>query len=73
MAAFPVSPRYAKMLTLAKAYQVVPYAVALVSALSVDEIFVDNIQPSDAEGDVSIMDGSQSLMKDSTFAVNIFI
>ncbi|KAK3750958.1 hypothetical protein RRG08_009215 [Elysia crispata] len=51
MASFPVSPRYAKMLTLAQTYQVVPYAIALVAALSVDEIFVDNIQPLDAEGD----------------------
>lgn len=51
MASFPVSPRYAKMLTLAQSYHVVPYAIALVAALSVDEIFVDNIQPADAEGD----------------------
>ena len=56
MASFPVSPRYAKMLTLAQTYQVVPYAIALVAALSVDEIFVDNIQPLDAEGDVSDVD-----------------
>ncbi|RUS81416.1 hypothetical protein EGW08_010800 [Elysia chlorotica] len=54
MAWFPVSPRYAKMLTLAQAYKVVPYAIALVAALSVDEIFVDNIQPVDAEGDVTL-------------------
>ncbi|GFO49315.1 pre-mRNA-splicing factor ATP-dependent RNA helicase prp16 [Plakobranchus ocellatus] len=51
MASFPVSPRYAKMLTLAQTLKVLPYAIALVAALSVDEIFVDNIQASDAEGD----------------------
>ncbi|GFR68244.1 pre-mRNA-splicing factor ATP-dependent RNA helicase prp16 [Elysia marginata] len=51
MALFPVSPRYAKMLTLAQTYQVVPYAIALVAALSVEEIFIDSIQPAEAEGD----------------------
>uniref|UniRef100_A0A2C9LE54 Helicase-associated domain-containing protein n=1 Tax=Biomphalaria glabrata TaxID=6526 RepID=A0A2C9LE54_BIOGL len=51
MATFPVAPRYAKMLMLAKTYKVLPYAVALVAALSVDELFIDSIQPSDAEGD----------------------
>ncbi|CAG5120252.1 unnamed protein product, partial [Candidula unifasciata] len=47
MASFPVAPRYAKMLILARKYKVLPYVVALVAALSVDEIFVDSIQPSD--------------------------
>ncbi|CAL1545913.1 unnamed protein product [Lymnaea stagnalis] len=53
MASFPVSPRYAKMLILARTYKVLPYVIALVAALSVDELFVDAIQPSDLDDDCS--------------------
>ncbi|KAH9515058.1 ATP-dependent RNA helicase dhx37 [Bulinus truncatus] len=51
MASFPVAPRHAKMLILARTFKVLPYAVALVAALSVDELFIDSIQPSDVEDD----------------------
>ncbi|XP_059143028.1 probable ATP-dependent RNA helicase DHX37 [Physella acuta] len=49
MASFPVAPRYSKMLTLARSYKVLPYAIALVAALSVDELFVDAIQATDVD------------------------
>ncbi|KAH9515060.1 ATP-dependent RNA helicase dhx37 [Bulinus truncatus] len=51
MASFPVAPRHAKMLILARTFKVLPYAVALVAALSVDELFIDSIQPSVVEDD----------------------
>ena len=41
MACFPVSPRYAKMLALGHQHDLLPYVVAVVSALSVQEIFVE--------------------------------
>lgn len=41
MAQFPVSPRYGKMLALGQQHGCLPYVVALVSALSVKELFVE--------------------------------
>lgn len=53
MASLPVAPRYAKMLIVAREYKVLPYIVALVAALSVDEIFIDSVQPSEVDKNVS--------------------
>jgi len=41
MASFPVSPRYAKMLAMGHQHGLLPYIVAIVSALSVQELFID--------------------------------
>lgn len=41
MACFPVSPRYAKMLSLGHQQGLLPYVVAAVAALSVQEVFVE--------------------------------
>ena len=41
MACFPVSPRYAKMLSLGHQQGLLPYVVAMVAALSVQEVFVE--------------------------------
>ncbi|KAF2765088.1 P-loop containing nucleoside triphosphate hydrolase protein [Teratosphaeria nubilosa] len=38
--AYPVSPRYGKMLLLARRNEMVPYTIAVVAALAVGEIFV---------------------------------
>lgn len=43
MAQFPVAPRYAKMLALGGQQGCLPYIVALVSALSVKELFVESV------------------------------
>ncbi|KAL3858338.1 hypothetical protein ACJMK2_012932 [Sinanodonta woodiana] len=51
MACFPVSPRYAKMLALGQQHDLLPYVVAIVSALSVQEIFVENFKPSSEENE----------------------
>ncbi|KAL4223808.1 ATP-dependent RNA helicase dhx37 [Mactra antiquata] len=41
MACFPVSPRYAKMLAMGHQQNLLPYVVAIVSALSVQEMFIE--------------------------------
>ncbi|XP_028271001.1 putative ATP-dependent RNA helicase DHX37 [Parambassis ranga] len=45
MASFPVSPRYAKMLALGKQQDCLPYAIAVVAAMTVREIFEDLDRP----------------------------
>jgi ATP-dependent RNA helicase DHX37/DHR1 len=40
MVKYPVAPRYAKMLCLARHYDCMPYVVAIVAALTVKELFV---------------------------------
>lgn len=52
MACFPVSPRYAKMLSLGHQQGLLPYVVAAVAALSVQEVFVEFHKSSE---DVSTM------------------
>jgi ATP-dependent RNA helicase DHX37/DHR1 len=39
MATFPVAPRYAKMLALSRQHGCLPYAIALVAAMTVRELF----------------------------------
>lgn len=41
MACFPINPRYSKMLTLANQYDLLAYVITLISALSVQELFID--------------------------------
>ncbi len=41
MAAFPVSPRYAKMLALGRQQGCMPYIITIVAAMTVREIFED--------------------------------
>ena len=52
MASFPVSPRYAKMLSLGHQHNLLPYVVAIVSALSVQELFAES-EKSPSEEEVS--------------------
>lgn len=46
MACFPVSPRFAKMLSLGHQQGLLPYVIAVVAALSVQEVFVELHQAS---------------------------
>lgn len=39
MATFPVAPRYAKMLALSQQHGCLPYAITLVAAMTVRELF----------------------------------
>ncbi len=52
MASFPVSPRFGKMLCLAHQHNLLAYVVAIVSALSVQELFEDLHQPNSSQGQV---------------------
>ena len=54
MACFPVSPRYGKMLSLAHQHNLLPYVVALVAALSVQELFVGVDRPTEQEEEVLV-------------------
>ncbi|XP_064620973.1 probable ATP-dependent RNA helicase DHX37 [Lineus longissimus] len=45
MAYFPVSPRYGKMLALGHQHDLLPYVVAIVAALSVQEVFIETMAP----------------------------
>ena len=47
MACFPINPRYSKMLTLANQHNLLQYVITLISALSVQELFID--------GDITLM------------------
>ncbi|XP_050408346.1 probable ATP-dependent RNA helicase DHX37 [Patella vulgata] len=47
MAKFPVSPRYARILALGHQENLLPYVIAIVSALSVDELFIETPVPSE--------------------------
>ena len=41
MAAFPLAPRYGKMLALSHQHNLLPYTVALVAALTVPEVLTE--------------------------------
>lgn len=41
MATFPVAPRYAKMLALSRQHDCLPYAITIVAAMTVRELFVE--------------------------------
>ncbi|XP_062814503.1 probable ATP-dependent RNA helicase DHX37 [Anolis carolinensis] len=60
MAAFPVSPRYAKMLALSQKHHCLPYVIALVSALTVREFFEDFSRPGVSEEDQEKLKGKRA-------------
>uniref|UniRef100_A0A3Q2QW43 RNA helicase n=1 Tax=Fundulus heteroclitus TaxID=8078 RepID=A0A3Q2QW43_FUNHE len=53
MAAFPVAPRYAKMLALGKQQDCLPYIIAVVSAMTVRELFEDFDRPARSDDESS--------------------
>lgn len=50
ISAFPVSPRYGKMLALSHQSNLLPYTISLVSALSVNEVLLES-NPSESENE----------------------
>ena len=42
MSHFPINPRYAKMLALSRQHRLMSYTIAIVSSLTIQEIFVNN-------------------------------
>uniref|UniRef100_A0A8B9KDY0 Activating signal cointegrator 1 complex subunit 3 n=1 Tax=Astyanax mexicanus TaxID=7994 RepID=A0A8B9KDY0_ASTMX len=53
MAAFPVSPRYAKMLALGRQQGCMPYIITIVAAMTVREIFEELDRPASSEEESS--------------------
>ncbi|XP_024130840.1 probable ATP-dependent RNA helicase DHX37 isoform X2 [Oryzias melastigma] len=53
MASFPVSPRYAKMLSLGKQQDCLPYVIAVVAAMTVRELFEELDRPAGSEDESS--------------------
>ncbi|XP_076859580.1 putative ATP-dependent RNA helicase DHX37 [Brachyhypopomus gauderio] len=51
MAAFPVAPRYAKMLALGRQQDCMPYVITIVAAMTVREIFEELDRPVSSEED----------------------
>ncbi|XP_042298014.1 probable ATP-dependent RNA helicase DHX37 [Sceloporus undulatus] len=60
MAAFPVSPRYAKMLALSKQHGCLPYVIILVSALTVREFFEEFNRPAVSEEEQDKLKGKRA-------------
>ena len=54
MAKLPVAPRYAKMLSLGHQHDLLPYVVAMVSALSVQEMFVETFSSTESLEEVCV-------------------
>ncbi|XP_062942073.1 probable ATP-dependent RNA helicase DHX37 isoform X2 [Cynocephalus volans] len=57
MAAFPVAPRYAKMLVLSQQYGCLPYAITIVAAMTVRELFEELDRPAASDEELTKLKG----------------
>ncbi|XP_051950841.1 probable ATP-dependent RNA helicase DHX37 [Xyrauchen texanus] len=60
MAAFPVAPRYAKMLALGHQQGCMPYIITIVAAMTVREIFEDYDRPAGSEEESNKLAGKKA-------------
>ncbi|NWW90646.1 DHX37 helicase, partial [Rhynochetos jubatus] len=60
MATFPVAPRYAKMLALSRQHDCLPYAVTIVSAMTVRELFEEFDRPAVSEEETAKLRGKRA-------------
>ncbi|XP_074868935.1 putative ATP-dependent RNA helicase DHX37 isoform X2 [Carettochelys insculpta] len=60
MASFPVAPRYAKMLALSKQHGCLPYAITIVSAMTVRELFEEFERPAVSEEETEKLRGKKA-------------
>ncbi|KFV94853.1 putative ATP-dependent RNA helicase DHX37, partial [Eurypyga helias] len=60
MATFPVAPRYAKMLALSRQHDCLPYAVTIVSAMTVRELFEEFDRPAASEEETAKLKGKRT-------------
>ncbi|XP_053480856.1 probable ATP-dependent RNA helicase DHX37 isoform X1 [Ictalurus furcatus] len=60
MAAFPVAPRYAKMLALGRQQGCMPYIITVVAAMTVREIFAELDRPASSEEESSKLAGRKA-------------
>ncbi|NXT80490.1 DHX37 helicase, partial [Zapornia atra] len=60
MATFPVAPRYAKMLALSRQHNCLPYAITIVSAMTVRELFEEFDSPAVSEEEAAKRKGKRA-------------
>ncbi|XP_069353429.1 probable ATP-dependent RNA helicase DHX37 isoform X2 [Eulemur rufifrons] len=60
MAAFPVAPRYAKMLALSRQHGCLPYAITIVAAMTVRELFEELDRPAASEEELAKLKGRRA-------------
>ncbi|KAM9055243.1 putative ATP-dependent RNA helicase DHX37 isoform 3-T3 [Megaptera novaeangliae] len=60
MATFPVAPRYAKMLALSRQHGCLPYAITIVAAMTVRELFEELDRPAASEEELARLKGKRA-------------
>ncbi|MBZ3878785.1 putative ATP-dependent RNA helicase DHX37 [Sciurus carolinensis] len=60
LATFPVAPRYAKMLALSRQHGCLPYAIAIVAAMTVRELFEELDRPAASEEELASLKGRRA-------------
>ncbi|XP_075852553.1 putative ATP-dependent RNA helicase DHX37 isoform X1 [Microcebus murinus] len=60
MAAFPVAPRYAKMLALSRQHGCLPFAITIVAAMTVRELFEELDRPAASEEELARLKGRRA-------------
>ncbi|XP_015985342.2 probable ATP-dependent RNA helicase DHX37 isoform X2 [Rousettus aegyptiacus] len=55
MATFPVAPRYAKMLALSRQHGCLPYAITIVAAMTVRELFAELDRPAASDDELTML------------------
>uniref|UniRef100_UPI004038EB74 putative ATP-dependent RNA helicase DHX37 n=1 Tax=Callospermophilus lateralis TaxID=76772 RepID=UPI004038EB74 len=60
MATFPVAPRYAKMLALSRQHGCLPYAITIVAAMTVRELFEELDRPAASEDELAMLKARRS-------------
>ncbi|KAG8514999.1 putative ATP-dependent RNA helicase DHX37, partial [Galemys pyrenaicus] len=60
MATFPVAPRYAKMLALSRQHGCLPYAITIVAAMTVRELFEELDRPAASDQELAQLKGRRA-------------
>ncbi|XP_007448800.1 PREDICTED: probable ATP-dependent RNA helicase DHX37 [Lipotes vexillifer] len=60
MATFPVAPRYAKMLALSRQHGCLPYAITIVAAMTVRELFEELDRPAASDEELARLKGRRA-------------
>uniref|UniRef100_A0A8W4FPX9 DEAH-box helicase 37 n=1 Tax=Sus scrofa TaxID=9823 RepID=A0A8W4FPX9_PIG len=60
MATFPVAPRYAKMLALSRQHGCLPYAITIVAAMTVRELFEELDRPAASDEELAKLKGKRA-------------
>ncbi|XP_057347312.1 probable ATP-dependent RNA helicase DHX37 isoform X3 [Manis pentadactyla] len=60
MATFPVAPRYAKMLALSRQHSCLPYAITIVAAMTVRELFEELDRPAASDEELAKLKGKRA-------------